>query len=98
MDGTIGFFASLGFSAFWAYLVAYVEFLGGIAFILGIAVRYFGVLTSVIMLVAMFKVHWANGYNVANNGYELVLILLLASLAVVTLGEGEYSVKKLLKR
>jgi putative oxidoreductase len=93
-----GFFGTLGFSAFWAYVVAYAEFLGGIAFVLGVAVRYFGIITSVIMLTAMFKVHWAKGFSLSNGGYEQVLVLLLLSLCLVVSGAGKYSVSKFLNK
>ncbi len=98
MEMVIGGFASMGFATWLAYLVAYVEFLGGIALVLGIFVRYVGILLAIVMLVAMIKVHIPNGYSLANNGYEYVLLLMLASLAITTLGAGKYSVAKLFKK
>lgn len=91
-------FASMGFAPWLAYLVGYVEFLGGIAMILGLFVQYAGILLAIVMLVALVKVHAPNGYSLANNGYEYVLMLMLSSLAIVTLGAGKYSVGKLLKK
>lgn len=85
------FFGSIGLYPWLAYLVAYVEFLGGIALVLGLFVRYAGLLLSVVMLVASFKVHWPNGYSLQNGGYEYVLVLLLGSLAIITLGAGRYA-------
>ena len=98
LEGVVGFFATLGLPAFLAYLVAYVEFLGGIAFVLGILVRYFGLLTAIIMAVAIVKVHWANGFNPADGGYGYVLVFLLASLAIVTMGAGSYSLARLFRK
>ena len=98
LEGVVGFFATLGLPAFLAYLVAYVEFLGGIAFVLGILVRYFGLLTAIIMAVAICKVHWANGFNPADGGYGYVLVFLLASLAIVTMGAGSYSLARLFRK
>jgi putative oxidoreductase len=98
LEGVVNGFANNGIPAVFAYLVAYIEFLGGIAFIAGILVRYFGILTAVIMFVAMTKVHWDNGFGLANHGYEYVLVLMLASLAVVTLGSGKYSLAHILKK
>src|SRR5262245_12758289 len=59
-------FGSMGIPAWLAYVVAYSEFLGGIAMILGIFVRYFGVILAIIMLVAFWKVHLPNRFSIAN--------------------------------
>jgi len=93
-----GFFGMMGIPAFLTYFVAYAEFIGGILYILGLFVKYVGVITGVIMLVAILKVHLPNGYHLANNGYEYVLVLMLCSMAMVTLGAGKYSLEYLLKR
>jgi len=98
LEGVVGFFATLGLPTFFAYLVAYVEFLGGIAFVLGVLVRYFGLLTAIIMTVALVKVHWVNGFNPADGGYGYVLVFLLASLAMVTMGAGSYSLARLFRK
>lgn len=84
-------FGSIGIPAFLAYVVAYGELLGGILFILGIFVRYAGILIAIIMTVALFKVHFLNGFSLQNNGYEYVLVLLLGSIAMITFGAGKYS-------
>lgn len=97
LEGAVAFFGTLGIPALLAYLVAYIELVGGIAFILGVLVRYFGILTAIIMAVAISKVHWASGFDPSKGGYEYVLVLLLASLALVTLGAGEYSLARLTK-
>ena len=50
------------------------------------------------MVVAVVKVHLANGFNVATGGYEFALTLLLGSLALIFLGSGAYSLAGVLKR
>ena len=97
MEGTIGFFASLGFPAFLAYFVAWSEIIGGLALIVGIFVRYVGILLGVIMLVAIVKVHWQNGYKVSEGGYEFALVLMLGAFAITALGAGAYSLARYLK-
>lgn len=90
MEGAIGFFASIGLASFWVYIVAWVEFLGGILMLFGIKVREVGVLFAIILFVAIYKVHLGQGFK----GLELQFVLLLASLAMVFSGAGRYSLLK----
>ncbi|MFZ2151840.1 MAG: DoxX family protein [Minisyncoccia bacterium] len=90
MEGTIAFFGTLGFAPFWAYVVAWVEFIGGILMLAGVWVREVGVLFTVIMIVAIYAVHWGKGFNLAG-GYEFQFVLLLSSLAMVFGGAGKYA-------
>lgn len=97
IDMTIGFFAKIGFPASLAYLVTYVELLGGLAFILGILVRYFGFALAINMLVAT-KLLFSHGFSLANGGYEYTFVLMLGSLALITLGAGKYSLAHFFKK
>lgn len=90
MAGTIGFFATIGIPAWLTYIVAYAELIGGIMAILGILVRYAGIVLAIIMLVAC-KILFAKGFSAMNGGYEYPFTLMLASLAMTTLGAGKYS-------
>ncbi len=85
-----GFFGQVGIPAagFFAWVVALVEAVGGLALILGFAARYAGLLLSIVMLVAIVKVHLANGFF-APNGYEYPLTLLAASLTFLFAGSGK---------
>jgi putative oxidoreductase len=94
MEGTIGFFASLGFGAMLTYIVAYGEFLGGIAIALGVATRFFGGLFAIIMAVAIYSVHFKNGFNNMAGGYEFNLLLLACSVAIALVGPGKLSLHK----
>lgn len=98
MDMVLGGFASMGFPALLAYVVAYGECISGILFLAGIFVRYAGIFVSIIMLVATFKVHFPNGFSMANGGYEYTFVLFFMALAMVTLGAGSYSLANVLKR
>jgi putative oxidoreductase len=97
MEQTIGFFATIGISAFWTYAAAWAELLGGALLIAGLFVRYAGIALSVVMIVAIYVVHYKNGFSLANGGYEYALLLLLGSLALVFTGAGKYSLAGLLK-
>lgn len=91
MDQTVGFFATIGISAFWTYAVAWTEFAGGLLLIVGLFVRYAGLALAIVMAFAVYLVHLKNGFNLANGGYEYALLLLLASLALSFMGAGRYS-------
>jgi putative oxidoreductase len=88
MEGTIGFFASLGLAPFFAYLVAWTEFLAGSAVLLGVFTRVAGYLLALVMVFAIFLVKFKMGFL---GGYETDLILLVAALAVAFSGAGPYS-------
>ncbi len=98
MEGTIGFFASIGIGTFFTYVAAYTELLGGIALLLGVFVRYAGVLLAITMAVAICVVHWKSGFNIMQGGYEYAFTLMMASLAMVAMGAGKYSVAHHLKK
>ncbi len=98
MDMTVGFFGILGIPVWLAYVVAYSEFLGGIAMVLGIFTRYAGIVLAAIMIVATLVVHLPKGFGLQGGGYEYTLVLLLAALSAVTLGSGKYSLAQLIKR
>lgn len=95
LETTIGMFATMGFNSYLATFVSYAELICGILLVIGLWSRYAGIILAVIMLVAS-KVLFANGFSLANGGYEYPFILLLGSLAIVTLGSGKYSVAKMM--
>lgn len=98
IQGFSGMLSGLGFSpaTFWAYLAAYAELLGGICLVLGAYTRIAALLVSIVMLVAIFKVHLSKGFFLAKGGYEYALLILFACVALMLLGAGKYSlIKKL---
>src|SRR5574343_272943 len=91
MTNVIAGFSQMGMPPILAYLVAVCEFGGGLFMLFGIYSRYVGVVLSIIMIVAMFKVHMPNGYGLANGGFEYVLNLLILSISVLVTGNDKYS-------
>jgi len=69
MDNVIAWFGNpdwglgLPFPALMAWLATGAEVIGAIALLAGLATRWFAVPLMVTMLVAAFKVHWANGWQ-----------------------------------
>lgn len=89
MQATIGFFATLGFNSLFAYLVAYVEFLGGLAVLLGVAMRQ---ATLALVVVMMFAIYLVKAYKGLLGGYEFDMMLLATALALSILGPGKWRI------
>lgn len=90
LDNVAGFFGSLGLPSFLAYLVAILELIGGIALILGFAVRYISAAYALIMLGAIVKLKLANGLMGTPQapGYEFELMLLAVAVFFVIYPQG----------
>jgi putative oxidoreductase len=94
VGGVGGFFASRGVPApqLAAVVVSLLETIGGVALILGVLTRLFGLLLTADMLVALLLVHQPNGFFAGNGGVELVLLLGAAVLALALTGPGALAV------
>ncbi len=86
LGGTAGFFESVGFPGWAAYLVAPAEVAAGLALIVGFHVRLTALATLPILIGALF-VHLNNGwlFTNKNGGWEFpaVLVLLAVSVALI---------------
>ncbi len=68
--------------------------LGGICLVLGILTRWAALANVPVVLGALLFVHLKNGFWVFNNGYEYVLVLLVASVAVAMIGGGALALRR----
>jgi putative oxidoreductase len=96
IEGTAGFFDSLGIPlpVVMAWVVAIVEFVGGIMVLTGFFTRYPAVLLAIIMVVAIFTAKLG-----ADNPFQamrLDLALLCMSLALMIMGSGKYSIDSMM--
>lgn len=94
MEMVVGMFATASIPAVLAYILAYGEFVSGIALLLGVFAMYAASFVAIVMIGATFLVHWPNGFSLANDGYEYTLVLFLVALAVILLGSGRYALIK----
>lgn len=91
LEGTAAFFGNIGIPVFFAYIVAFVEFFGGLFVLFGFFTRVSALAISMVMLVAVFHVHLPN-FFVNNGGVEFPLTLFFVALVIVLLGPGVYSI------
>ncbi|WP_305969866.1 MULTISPECIES: DoxX family protein [unclassified Mameliella] len=92
--GTVGYFESLGLPGFLAYLTIAAELGGGLALILGVAVRLVSLALIPVLLGATW-VHIGNGwlFSGEGGGWEFPLFWAVAQLAVALLGAGAFALR-----
>lgn len=98
IEGVQGFFGNIGIplAGIMAWVVALVEFLGGIMVLVGYKVEVPGILLAFTMLVAIFTVKM--GGDGGFSGMRLEIILMLASLAIAMMNTGSYSLDNMLNK
>jgi putative oxidoreductase len=93
LTGVEQFFDSLGIPAagVMATLVALTETVGGILLIVGLLTPVAGIALAIDMFVAGPTAHAGKGFFADKGGYELVLVLGAACLALLVAGGGRFS-------
>tara|TARA_Y100000310_G_scaffold186269_1_gene186415 strand:+ start:66913 stop:67323 length:411 start_codon:yes stop_codon:yes gene_type:complete len=96
ISGTAQFLDGLGFPivTFFAWVLALVEFLGGIGILVGVLIRTFSFLIMIDMFLAFLLVHVKNGFFLDNRGYEFVFMLFFAALAIFLMKSKKVSLSK----
>jgi putative oxidoreductase len=91
-------FGSLGIPAplFNAYLAATTESLGVVLLTLGLGTRIISIPLIITMIVAIKTVHWANGFDAGNNGFEIPLYYLIMLFTLMVFGSGKISIDNLI--
>ncbi len=98
LDGTGGFFESLGFhpGRLFAGLAGATELGGGLLVTLGLFGPVGPALIISVMIVAAFSVHWSNGLFAMSNGIEVPLLYSSAALGLALTGPGVFSLDSML--
>jgi putative oxidoreductase len=77
----------------WVWAALIIEFVGGIALILGLFTRFFAAAAAVEMLI-ITALYWKNGFAWLNRGYEYTLLWGLVCFAIALRGGGPYSLDR----
>jgi putative oxidoreductase len=93
-------FSSLGipFPGVNAYLSASTEITGVALLTIGLANRIISIPLIVVMIVAIVTVHWGNGFEASNNGFEIPLYYILMLLVILINGAGKFSADYLINK
>jgi putative oxidoreductase len=99
VHGVAGFLGSIGIPVptVAAGILIAVEFLGGIALILGLGTRWAAMLLAFDMVVAILAVHLKNGFFMPT-GYEFAFTLLGACISLALTGGGSASLESALTK
>lgn len=92
LAGTAGYFQSIGLPGILAYVVFWMELLGGVLLILGVASRWVTLALLPILGGALWA-HAGNGWVFSNEqgGWEYPLFLIVIGVAQALLGDGAFS-------
>jgi len=97
-QGFVHYVGSLGMPPALAWLVVAIEFFGGIAIVLGILSRLAALGFAAEMVIAIVKIHLANGFFMNWNaqagqgeGYEYPLVLAVVAFTLLLTGPGRYA-------
>ena len=93
LKGTGGWFESIGMKpgVTMALIAGLSELIGGILFVLGLLTPLAAILIAGTMVMAIIKVHAANGLWATSNGYEYNLTLLAVAIGIALIGPGQYA-------
>lgn len=100
LGNTAGWFGSIGIPEFVAYIVAFLELIGGIALIVGFATRYFSAAFIILLIGAIVTVKLEGGLLGADGmaGYELDLALLVMSAYFVVADERGIGIDRFMSK
>jgi len=93
VQGTQGFFASVGIPADLALLIGSLEVIGGILLIVGLVTRIAAILFTIEMICAILIVKAGNGF-MGQGGFEVDLLLMSIAISLALSGPGRISIER----
>ena len=100
-SGMMGMFTDkMGIPAFFAFLAIMAEGLGSLGLIAGFLTRIAAFGIGINMAVAVYMLHWQNGFfmnwfgNQKGEGFEYHLLVIAMAVALIIKGGGAYSVDR----
>ena len=101
-SGTMGMFTNnLHIPALFAFLAIMAEGLGSLGLITGFLTRIAAFGVAVNMVVAVYMLHWQNGFfmnwfgNQKGEGYEYHILVVAIALALMIRGGGKWSIDRM---
>jgi len=79
-----------------AYLSTGTEVLGVILLTLGLFSRFISIPLIITMIVAIVTVHWGNGFEAGENGFEIPLYYIIMLFTLMVYGSGKISLDYIL--
>jgi len=80
-----------------AYMTASTEMAGVILLTLGFASRIISIPLIFVMIIAIVTVHFGNGFEAVNNGFEIPLYYFLFLVGILIHGSGNLSIDNFIK-
>jgi len=100
-EGTMGFFTTkLGIPAVFAFLAIMAEGAGWLGLVTGLLTRVAAFGIAMNMAVAVYMMHWQNGFfmnwfgNQKGEGYEYHILVIAIALVLIIKGGGKWSAYK----
>ena len=96
MSGTAGMCSSLAYRSpfLMACGLAFAEFGGGLSLATGFLTPLGALAVTVVMLNAVYLIHWPKGFFTGNGGYEFNLLIAASAIALVATGPGRFSIDR----
>jgi putative oxidoreductase len=96
IQGTAGMCSNLAYRAplFMACGLALSEFGGGLALATGFLTPLGALAVTVVMINAVYLIHWPKGFFSGNGGYEFNLLIASAAVALAATGPGRFAIDR----
>lgn len=96
ISGTAGMCSSLAYRAplLMACGLGVAEFGGGLALATGFLTPLGALAVTVVMLNAIYVIHWPKGFFNGNGGYEFNLLIAASAVALAAIGPGRFSIDR----